>query len=301
LPSPRALFQPTHQHRLRAGYSLLLLGGLSLCTALGSSPAAAQAPGSVTPLAWINAAVGNELNIINNNGSFPVRYRVHKIDAKGDVTREVIETEQGSVARQVQRDGHPLSPEDDTAERARLQAILDDPSDFLKHHKRDLAARSYALDLVKLMPQAMVYTYTPGQPQPPGAPGPQIVIDFHPDPNFKPPTLISELLTGLEGRLWIDQRTHCLTRAEGRVIRPVNFGWGILAHIYPGGTIEFEQAEAAPNRWLYSHVDENITVREMMLKTAVEQAKMTAYNIQMLPAPIDYRTAIHELLNMPTH
>ncbi|MDE1152068.1 MAG: hypothetical protein PW788_05960 [Micavibrio sp.] len=248
---------------------------------------------------WVKSAAERELHIIDDDGTFPVRYRMRRIDNKRDVTREIIESRDGSVARTVLLNGKPLSAEDDAAERNRLQAILDDPADFLKSRKRNSTARSYAMNLVRLMPQAMLYTYVPGQPQPPNATGPQIVLDFKPDPKFHPPTTISELLTGLQGRMWIDKRSGVLTRIEGQVIKPVNFGWGVLAHIYPGGTVDFEQAPAGNGRWVYSHLEEHIVIREVLVHTAHEDNRIMAADIHLLAAPLSYREAIRQLLEMP--
>lgn len=171
----------------------------------------AQTPGhpmdltGTPPRSWAEAAAVNEQHIINDDGSFPLRYRLRKVDAKNDVMRDIIETKQGTVARLVQRNGQPLTAKEDAAERARLTAMLDSPSDFIKHHKRDNAAREYSIDLVREMPRAMIYTYTPDQPQRPNTTEPEVVIDFTPDPHYKPPTLIADILTGLQGRLWIDR------------------------------------------------------------------------------------------------
>jgi len=255
-----------------------------------------------TPRSWVDAAAANEVHIIDDDGSFPLRYRVRKVDAKGDVTREVIETRQGSVARLVQRNGQPLTVAEDAAEQQRLNAILASPEEFIKHHKRDNATRQDSLQLVRQMPQAMIYTYTPGQPQTPNAASPQVVLDFHPDPAFKPPTMLSDLLTGLEGRMWIDSKSNRVTRIEGRVLHPVNFGWGFVARIYPGGTIVFEQANAGGDRWVYSHVDTHLTMR-VIVKTVPMNEQMSAANFQLLPAPVSFQEAIHMLLAMssPTH
>jgi hypothetical protein len=251
------------------------------------------------PQAWVAAAGQHELHIIDEEGTFPVRYKLHRIDNKGDITRVVIETKQGTLGRTILRDGKPLSAEEDANERKRLKEILDDPSSWLKHQKRDEAARTYATDLIKLMPTAMLYTYAQGQPQPPDTSGQQIVLDFKPNPNFHPPNTVSELLTGIAGRMWIDARTQCLTRMEGHVTHAVNFGWGVLAHIYPGGTVAFTQTEVGDGRWLYSSLDENITIREMMVHTSVEKTKTNTYDLHLLPAPVDYREAIQTLLDMP--
>ncbi len=225
-----------------------------------------------------------------------MRYLMRKVDRKGDTTREIIESVQGNVARLIQRDGKPITATEDAAERSRLNDILTSPNDFLKHEQRDGAGRTYAIQLIKLLPQAGLYTYTPGQPQPPGTTSPQVVIDFRPNPAFHPPTMVAELLTGLKGRAWIDARTGTMTRIEGEVVRPVNFGWGVVARVYPGGRMEFEQTLVDDKRWAYSRLDMNVTVREIMLHTVNEKTKMSAWNFQLLPSPLPYQDAVHALL-----
>jgi hypothetical protein len=220
------------------------------------------------------------------------------VDAKGDTVRDSIESAQGSVARMIKRDGRPLSPEEDKAERERLQALLESPSDFLHHHRRDHEDRKFTLDLVKLMPDAMIYSYVPGQPQPAGGAAAQVVLDFKPNPAFHPPTTASELLTGVEGRIWIDARARRMTRIEARVVKPINLAWGILAKIYPGGTLAFEQIETGDGTWVYSRLEEQVTVRELMVKTRQMAVTATGSRFETFPA-IDWRDAIHRLLDMP--
>ncbi len=251
-----------------------------------------------TPLDWVKAASTNELSIIEDDGALPLRYRVRKIDARSDTTREEIETRQGDVARLIERNGQPITAQEDAAEKERLKAILQAPAEFIKHHKRDNSTRSDVMQLVRLMPQAMIYSYAPGQPQPPAATTPQVVIDFHSDPAFKPPTMLSEVLTGLEGRMWVDPKSRRVTRIEGRVLRPLNFGFGILARVYPGGTIELEQTNTGGDRWVYSHLVEHLTVRAMMVKTMPENSQMTASDFRPLTAPVSFQEAVRMLLAM---
>lgn len=248
-----------------------------------------------TPNSWVEAAVHHELALIDDE-NHPMRYLIRTVDRHGDHTREIIESAQGNVARLIQHDGKPITAAEDTAERSRLNDILSSPDDFLKHQQRNSAARTYAIQLIKLLPEAGLYAYAPGQPQPPGSNSPQVVIDFQPNPAFHPPTMVAELLTGLKGRVWIDARTGTMTRIEGDVLRPVNFGWGVVARIYPGGHIEFEQTCVDNRRWVYSHLDENLTVREMMLRTVNDKTKMSAWNFQLLPAPVSFQDAVHALL-----
>jgi hypothetical protein len=281
------------------GFVPALVVAAAMCGISAQAPAHPMDITETTPRSWVEAAAVNEQHIINDDGSFPLRYRIRKVDAKNDVTRDIIESRQGTVARLVQRNGQPLTAQEDAAERARLTAMLNSPGDFIKHHKRDNAARGYSMDLVLEMPRAMIYTYTPNQPQRPNATGQEVVIDFTPDPHYKPPTLVADILTGLQGRLWIDRKSLRVTRVEGRVLHPVDFGWGMLARIYPGGTVEFEQANAGGDRWAYSHLRENITIREMMLKTVQQHTDMDAADFKILPAPVSYQEAIHILLATP--
>lgn len=250
---------------------------------------------SGTPNSWVEAAVKNEL-VLMQDEKHPMRYLIHTVNRKGDMTREVIESAQGNVARLIQRDGKPITAAEDAAERSRLNDILTSPGDFLKHQQRNTAGLTYATQLIKLLPQAGTYTYAPGQPQPAGSSSPQVVIDFQPNPAFHPPSMVAELLTGLKGRVWIDARTGTMTRIEGDVIRPVNLGWGIVARVYPGGHVEYEQTLVEDKRWIYSRLDMNITVREALLHTVNDKTRMSAWSFQLLPSSLSYQDAVHELL-----
>lgn len=225
---------------------------------------------------------------------------MHVIDDKGDQLRDVIESKDGAVARLIMRNGQPLTNEADQAEQARLKGMIASPSNFAKHIKNDETGRKIADDIIKLMPDAMIYTYTPGQPQTSQNPGSQqIVLDFEPNPKFKPPTTTSESLSGLQGRVWIDSKTRQLVRMEGNLFRPVNLGWGMLAHIYPGGKLTLDQTDAGGNRWIFTHFDQKVTVRALMVKNVNVRVNVSASDFQILPGPIPYQEAIKMLLATP--
>jgi hypothetical protein len=272
-----------------------------------ASPASAQiAPGppavltpDVPPHTWVESAATNELSIIKDDGKVPLRYRVHKIDSKGDVTREVIETRDGTVARLVERNGQKLTVEEDAAERERLKEILASPGDFVRHHRRDDSMRDDSIQLVSQMSQAMIYSYVPGQPQLPGASARQIVIDFEPDKNYRTAETIDNLLTGVKGRMWIDAQSHRMVRIEGLVLQPVNFGWGILGKINQGGTIVLEQTNVAGDRWIYSRLDTHLTLHVLVVKTVAMNDRMTASDFRPLSKPVSVQDAVHTLLAMP--
>jgi hypothetical protein len=287
------------------GYSVTALCLLALASPVAQSQqtppptATVEAPPEVTARVWAETAVNNEIAIVESEGRIPLRYRQRKVGPHGDTTREIIETRDGTVARLVERNGQPLTAADDAGERDRLNAQLSDPDAFFKHHKRDKATRDDAKELIQLLPKAMLYTYAPSQPQRPGLEGPQVVLDFHPDPNFHPPTMAADILTGVEGRVWIDTRSHCMVRVEAHVLHPVNFGFGFVAKIFPGGTVEFEQVRASGDRWAYSHMEEHITARLLLVKNMPENNVMSSYDFRPMPSLLPYQDAIKILLAMP--
>lgn len=263
-------------------------------------PLLAQAvPSALTPRQWAADACGNELKVLQS-GSPYLRYQMHVVDTKGDQVRDVIESRDGAVARLLLKQGKPLTEQEDTAERERLQAMLDSPSAFARHIKSDLTGKKTAAEIIQQVPEAMLFTYAPGQPQRPGlradAPA-EIVLDLEPNPAWKSPTMAAEALTGLKARAWIDPRTHFLTRMDGHIFQAVSLGL-VVAKIYPGGEMMFEQSEVVPGRWLFTHFVEHLTLRALMVKTMNENSDLSGSQHVEVPS-MTYQEAIRLLLKTP--
>jgi hypothetical protein len=253
---------------------------------------------SVPAKTWATKIAANEITIINHPGSY-LRYRQRLIDAKGDELRDVIETREGTVARLIMRDNRPLTPEEDQNERERLNSLLTHPNDFAKHVKNQAESKKIAVDVIKLMPDAMLYSYAPGQPQTPNASDLEVVLDFAPNPAFHPPNLYSEALLGLRGRIWIDAQTKQIVRIEADIFQSINWGWGMLAHIYPGGKVDLEQTAASGLRWNMTQFHEQVTVKALMVKTLKVHSEGESCCFQALPGPMNYTDAVRQLLATP--
>jgi hypothetical protein len=281
--------------------ALTLLGGTLPALAGGPETPGAAATNallSVPARSWVIETATNEIAIIQHPGSY-LRYRERLIDVKGDEVRDVIETKDGTVARLIMRDNRPLTPAEDQSERDRLTSLLTHPNDFSKHVKSQAEGKRIAIEMIKLMPDAMLYSYAVGQPQSPGAPAQEVVIDFAPNPAFHPPNLYSEALLGLRGRIWIDAKTKEIVRIEGEIFQSINWGWGMLAHIYPGGKVDLEQMAACGQRWNMTQFHEQVTVKALMVKTMKVHSEGQASGFQALPGPMAYTDAIHQLLDTP--
>jgi hypothetical protein len=294
----------------RHGVRLLRCAALLAALASAGSGATAQASAttkdaeaasilSVPARSWSVDVAANELVALHHNGSY-LRYRMHVINDKGDQVRDIIESKDGTVARLILRDGKPLTEAENNAERQRLNNMLASPTAFAKHVRNGDSERKIADRLVPLMPDAMLYSYTPGQPQTGhNNGGLEVVLDYKPNPNFVPPNTEAQALTGLEGRIWIDAKTRHLVRMEGTVFHAVNFGWGMLAHIYPGGKLALEQTNTGGDRWIFTHFSMTLSVRALMVKTLNVNSNVETSAFQTLPGPMSYQDAIHLLLDTP--
>lgn len=274
---------------------------LFLPCGLGAQPRPAPSLLAAPPGTWAVDAVNHEIPIIEHPGQY-LRYRMHVIDAKGDQMRDVIESRDGTVARLIERDGRALTEDEDKWEQQRLNDMVAEPEKYRRHVSGDVSGKKRAVELIRMLPDAMTFAYTPDQPQLPDFPGKQVVLDYKPNPVWHPPTTTSEALIGLQGRVWIDARTRHMVRMEGDIFQPVNLGWGMLARIYPGGKLMLQQTpvqhNATDTRWIFSRFNEQITVRALMVKTFREDSHVTTEAYITVPA-MPYQDAIKTLLASP--
>ena len=75
------------------------------------------------------------------------------------------------------------------------------------------------------------------------------VFDAQPKPGYQPKSRETKVLSGMQGRLWIDKVHSQWVRVEAEVMRPVSL-YGIIARVGPGTRFFLEQAPVAGNLWL---------------------------------------------------
>lgn len=279
-----------------ACFSMLLAGCFATAQDNAGNPALSE-----PARAWAVDAANNEVLIIQHPNAF-LRYKYRTIDEKGDQVRDQIETPEGSVARLIEHNGRPLTAEEDAAERGRLNAVLQNPSGFARHIKREQENKKTGVKLIREMPDAFLWSYTPGQPQLPGhdgsSSGALIVLDFKPNPKWNAPDIESEPLTGVEGRAWIDPHARTVVHLEATLTHAVNIGWGMVAHLYPGGSAKVDQTNAGGQRWIVSYIVEQLTIRALLFKTVNQHLQFDTSDYQPVK-PMSFQEAIKMLLDTP--
>lgn len=287
---------------------VVLLGSLALGTSIAATPTCGQSSQAAAPLPdaaqtvhIVQAAVAAELHLLDEDSRLPMRFMVRRTDAKGTTLRQVFNTTGGAIAHLISRNGKPLSADEASAERERLQDLLASPAMLERSRKRSAEARSDSAALIRALPDALIFTSVPGQPRRPAANAAEYVFDFAPNPAFHPPTLASEALTGIAGRLWIDQRSGYLTHLEGRFTRTADIGMGLLVRIYAGGTVTFTQVQIAPDHWSFQRVDSHLTVRELLVRTQQRDVQLEYGDYAVLPSPVTPEQAVRMLLGSAAH
>lgn len=117
------------------------------------------------------------------------------------------------------------------------------------------------------------------------------VLSARPRPDYHPPTMQTEALTGMQGKMWIDKKTYQWVKVEAQVVHPVSVE-GFLARVEPGTRFELEKMPVGDDIWLPQHFAMKSRARILFFFTRREQDDETYFgyrkgnSIPDLGAPI---------------
>jgi hypothetical protein len=75
------------------------------------------------------------------------------------------------------------------------------------------------------------------------------VLDAKNKPGYQPTNRETKVLTGMQGKLWIDKGQYQWVRVRAEVVKPVSF-YGFFAKVGPGTNFVLEQEPVIDNLWL---------------------------------------------------
>jgi hypothetical protein len=90
------------------------------------------------------------------------------------------------------------------------------------------------------------------------------VIGATPRQDYRPPNRDSQVLTGMEGKLWVDEETFQWVKVEAHVTRPVGI-MGFLARVDPGTQFQLEKLPVSGDIWLATHFSVKSNTQVMLL------------------------------------
>jgi hypothetical protein len=274
----------------------VLAGALILGAASAVSGQALSQNGSpaIDPAKIVRDASYNELHSTKPGRSFS--YRQHKVDPKGSMVKEIVETKDGDVARLIERDGKPLPPAEEQAEIDRLNNLLAHPEVQEHRHKKEQEDSARGDEMVRMLPDAFLYTFD-GMVEGPN--GLCYRLEFKPNPAFTPPDREGEVYHGMVGELWVDQAQLRLVKIDAHLISDVNFGWGVLGRLYKGGSILVQNADVGLHHWETIHMKLNLQGKLLMLKSVDYSTTEDFSNFKIQPQELGYQEAIRLLQKIP--
>jgi hypothetical protein len=274
----------------------VLAGALFLGAATATSGQALSQNGNpaVDPAKIVRDASYNELHSSKPGRSFS--YRQHKVDSKGSVVKEIVETKDGDVARLIEKDGKPLPPEEEQAEIDRLNNLLAHPEVQEHRHKKEQEDTARGDEMVRMLPDAFLFTFDGMVAGPNGL---CYRLKFRPNPAFTPPDREGEVYHGMVGELWVDQAQLRLVKIDAHLISDVNFGWGVLGRLYKGGSILVQNADVGLHHWETIHMKLNLRGKLLMLKSVDFSTTEDFSDFKIQPQELGYQEAIRLLQKIP--
>lgn len=236
--------------------------------------ASAQQQKHADPQALVQRAVDAELAADRDDHSLWRYSMLEKLEDNS--LYDVVDTADGQVKRKVEQAGHPLSPSEQQAQTAKIQALITDSKAQAKQKRDGEHDDKSAEKLLNLLPRAFVWKIAGEQD---GA----ITLHFVPNPSFSPPDIESRVLAAMEGDLIVDRKQHRIATIRGRLASDVNIGFGLLGKLREGGTFNVERREVAPGIWQITETHVHIDGRALLFHTIGQQTDEIKSGFQPVP------------------
>lgn len=216
-------------------------------------------------------------------------YRSHLVTSRKDVLREQIETPEGPVYRVLARGGKPLAGEQEAQESARLTGLLQSPGKLAKMEQEHAADEARLGKVMALLPKAYVFRYVGAKT------GDRVVLEFAPNPKFVANGYMDRILSGLTGQVVVNQRLKRMISMDGRVAQRINFGFGLLGYVEPGGTFRIHRTQVSAAHWKTDLVAVNVHGRILLFSDVSKQEKETRWGFTPVPHDITLAQAGSDL------
>lgn len=226
-------------------------------------PARAQSAANNSARELVQQVINNELAYNENDHSHWMYVDSYKSPGK-DLVKLVIQTKEGTVSKTIRLNGRPLTSAEKQADLAKMESVVNDPSVRAKQKKNSDHDNQQVISLMKMLPDGFIWTQT-------GESNGEVTLSYKPNPAFQPPTYASRVFAAMAGTLVVDMREKRLKVFSGKLIREVNFGWGLLGKIQQGGTFEVIHTEIEPGKWEITETHIHINGRILFFKSLVSQ------------------------------
>jgi hypothetical protein len=255
--------------------------------------AAQSRPAALEPVdypALIERAAENEVTALEN--PVPFQYTERLNWSWGSETRSVIETGEGRADRIVLFRDEPLALDQQQKQSHRLEKLLRD-RDAVKDELHDQQSETERrIKMLKALPRALIFELD-------GHENGLLRFTFRPNPDFSPKDRETQMYRGMEGTLWLEPRQERIVRIEGRLVKDVSFGWGILGRLNKGGIYEIAQTQISPGVWRITTLNVDVKGRLLLVNSFRMFREESNSHFRRTSVSMTYRDAVQALLSTP--
>ena len=274
--------------------------GWACCVLLGTLAPAQQASPPAMPQAaaqeLVRQAIVNEEKASQEHERLLFRVRTETLKS-GVLTKEMVETNDGVVARLIAVNDKPPSAEERKRDDERLAKLAGDPEARAAKQKQQREDEDRTTRMVKALPDAFSYEYDGLEA---GKDGQHLVrLKFKPNPKYDPPSRELQVYQGMQGSMLIDPAGPRLVRIQAQLFKTVNFGWGILGRLDPGGQFEVTQSRVDSDRWEVTEMRLRFTGKILLVKNLNLNEHETAFDYRRAPDNLSFAEGVEFLKKQP--
>ena len=208
----------------------------------------------------INEVIEGEpkANVKFEEYTFSVKETERELDGRGDVSKETVRVWEvflapngNGIGKLVSVNNRPLPPDKAAKEEKRVADYLAANDKTVPKSRQgaggfSLRMGSYGFDLRDLLRSSEFVA--PRRERFQGRES--VVFDFRPRADFRGKTKNDEILSKLNGIIWIDAAEKVVTRIEARMAGDFKLGGGLLLKIAPGAGFVFERQRLPDGFWV---------------------------------------------------
>jgi hypothetical protein len=288
-------------HPARQERAARLIAGTIVAAMAAAATLSAQESKSpeIAPADLVRATVQNEIATSDHREGLHM-FRSYKKTPKGSQTRLYVETKDALAAKLIAVNDHPLTAEQEQSEANHLMWLVNNPEQLRKKAAREKEDEDRTLRIMRALPDAFCYQYagTTDSANGLGKIGDELVrLKFTPNPAYRPPSRVEEVLAGLQGDLLIDPQVRRLARIDGTLFREVTFGWGILGHLNKGGRFRVQQADLGlgDGSWGITDLSLDLTGKILMFKGISIVSEEILSDFQKMPENLTFAQGVEKL------
>jgi hypothetical protein len=284
-------------YRAVIALSLFVFLARTSATALDARQKAGIAQASASPVELVRATVANEVAAANDT-SVKHMFREHKKTPQGSQTRIYVETREAMAGMTIAYDDKPLTPQQQQNEEGRLTGLVNNREQLRRKQRQEKEEAQRTLSIVKALPDAFLFDFD-GEEVGTASLGKEglrlLRLKFRPNPTYRPPSHVEEILVGMNGFVLIDPAAQRIASIDGTLFKEVTFGWGILGHLNKGGHFFVEQQDLGDGSWDISRMRLEFNGKILLFKSIAIKSEETFSDFRRVPADITFTQGVEML------